>query len=190
MKEGDEQAEEQIWKAYFPKLVTFARHKLAGTRKREFDEEDVAIMALNNLFRAVSEQRLPKLDDRLDFWRVLVVIAVREANGHRRRNQTQKRGAGTVRGESVFIRRDELAQSGIEQAAGSQPTPDAVAELAESCQRMIDELEDPELQRIALLKLEGYANREIAEQLGCVERTVERRLERIRVLWSAHFSAG
>jgi DNA-directed RNA polymerase specialized sigma24 family protein len=45
-------------------------------------------------------------------------------------------------------------------------------------------LEDDELRAIARLKLEGFTNPEIAERLGVVERTVERRLNRIRRQWS------
>jgi DNA-directed RNA polymerase specialized sigma24 family protein len=40
------------------------------------------------------------------------------------------------------------------------------------------------LRRIALLKLEGYSNKEIAQQLGCALRTVENRLMLIRSLWA------
>ena len=44
-------------------------------------------------------------------------------------------------------------------------------------------LKDPDLRQIALWKLEGYTNREIAAQLDCKLRTVERKLERIRAYW-------
>jgi DNA-directed RNA polymerase specialized sigma24 family protein len=44
-------------------------------------------------------------------------------------------------------------------------------------------LDDDSLRQIARLKLEGYTNEEIAERLGIVERTVERRLNRIRRQW-------
>ncbi len=40
-----------------------------------------------------------------------------------------------------------------------------------------------ELRSIALWKLEGYSNEEIAGKLGCVERTIERRLQLIRQIW-------
>jgi DNA-directed RNA polymerase specialized sigma24 family protein len=36
---------------------------------------------------------------------------------------------------------------------------------------------------LATAKLEGYTNDEIAEQLGCSQRTVERRLHLIRKKW-------
>src|SRR5262249_48825314 len=43
----------------------------------------------------------------------------------------------------------------------------------------------PMLRRIALRKLEGYTNKEIAGEIDATERTVERKLERIRARWEA-----
>ena len=43
---------------------------------------------------------------------------------------------------------------------------------------------DPVLRRVALLKLEGYTNPEIATELGITARTVERKLDRIRARWT------
>ena len=40
------------------------------------------------------------------------------------------------------------------------------------------------LRSVALRKMEGYSNHEIAVQLGCAPRTVARKLRRIRTLWS------
>ena len=54
--------------------------------------------------------------------------------------------------------------------------------VAENCARLLDRLE-PELRQIAQLRLDGYTNAEIAAQLGCALRTVERRLELIRRIW-------
>ena len=48
---------------------------------------------------------------------------------------------------------------------------------------MMSQLDD-ELQTVARLKLEGHTNAEIAEKLDVVERTVERKLKRIRNRWS------
>ncbi|QDT28771.1 ECF sigma factor [Gimesia panareensis] len=36
---------------------------------------------------------------------------------------------------------------------------------------------------IAVLKLEGYTNEEIAENLSVTVRTIERKLKRIRLAW-------
>jgi DNA-binding NarL/FixJ family response regulator len=43
---------------------------------------------------------------------------------------------------------------------------------------------DESLRPIARMKLEGYTNTEISAKLGVVERTVERRLNLIRRIWT------
>ena len=48
--------------------------------------------------------------------------------------------------------------------------------MADECDRLLKLLGDPELEAIALLKLEGLTNNEIADRLECVPRTIERRL--------------
>src|SRR5436190_81378 len=39
------------------------------------------------------------------------------------------------------------------------------------------------LRAVALAKMEGYTNEEVAARLGCVPRTVERKLRMIRKAW-------
>jgi DNA-directed RNA polymerase specialized sigma24 family protein len=56
-------------------------------------------------------------------------------------------------------------------------------QLAEGCRALPDRLGDADLRAIALLKMENYTAEEIAARLGCVPRTVRRRLQRIRSIW-------
>jgi RNA polymerase sigma factor (sigma-70 family) len=70
------------------------------------------------------------------------------------------------------------------QVVGDTPTPEFAAMMAEQCRRLLDQLRDPELQALALAKLEGYTNKEIAERLDCSVRRVERRLKLIRKKWT------
>jgi DNA-directed RNA polymerase specialized sigma24 family protein len=56
--------------------------------------------------------------------------------------------------------------------------------MSEEVRRLFDRLPDETLRLVALLRLEGYANDEIAASLDCALRSVERKLERIRVHWS------
>ena len=55
--------------------------------------------------------------------------------------------------------------------------------VAEECGRLLERLDNPELRSVALRKVEGYTTEEIAAQLGCGLRTVERRLRLIRSIW-------
>ena len=79
---------------------------------------------------------------------------------------------------------DSSAQeAAFEQIEGPEPTPAFAAQVAEECRRLLERLDSAELRDVALRKVEGYSNEEIADQLGCGLRTVERRLRLIRSIW-------
>ena len=61
--------------------------------------------------------------------------------------------------------------------------------MGESCRRMLDLLGDEQLKRIAVWRMEGHTKAEIAQRLGCVVETVERRLRLIRSLWQREAGA-
>ena len=50
-------------------------------------------------------------------------------------------------------------------------------------QSRLARLKKEDLVAVALRKLDGYTNDEIAAQLGCARSTVERRLRLIRLQW-------
>ena len=64
-----------------------------------------------------------------------------------------------------------------------EPTPEFAAEVAEQCQRLLDDLPDEDLRRIAVWKMEGHSNEEIAAELQFATRTIERKSAR----WFAAF---
>ena len=66
---------------------------------------------------------------------------------------------------------------------GNEPTPEFAAQVAEECQRLLDRLGDAGLREVALMKMEGHTNEEIAAQLNCGLRSVERKLRLIRGVW-------
>ena len=185
LAEGDELAVQRIWERYYEQLVRLARRKLGDTSRRAADEEDVALSAFHSFCQGAAAGRFPRLDDRHDLWKLLVTITARKASAQMRRAYRQKRGGGTVRGESVFVRRGESSEwaMGLAQVMGSEPTPEVAAMAAEQYEQLLDTLQDDSLRRVALCKLEGYSNEEIARQLDCAPRTVERKLARIRDKW-------
>lgn len=184
LRAGDENAQTWLWTRYFGRLVSVARSKMVGIRCREADEEDIAITALYDFLRGVAEGSFPRLDDRTDLWQVLVMITSRKAATYRQRHKRQKRGNGAIRGESVFgLRTDSDVWSLISEFVSTDETPDNVLELAEQLQNRLEILTDETLKRVAKWKMQGFLNREIAEKLGCQERTVERKLHLIRSIW-------
>ena len=179
LQEGDPAAVQQVCERYFHRLVALARHKLEGSPRRVADEEDVALSAFASFCRNAERGRFPELLDRDSLWRLLVVITARKA-GHLRRDQRrQKRRLANAAGPAGGGTRE----IGIEQIVSREPSPAFAAEVADECRRLMDCLGDDVLRSVALLKMEGYTNAEIAAKLGCVEGTVERKLRVIRNLW-------
>ena len=67
---------------------------------------------------------------------------------------------------------------------GGEPTPDAVAQFAEDYERLLAKLADPELLNVALRRLEGQTTQEIAAASKVSTKTIERKLQLIRAIWS------
>ncbi|MDR0521583.1 MAG: hypothetical protein LBH00_06995 [Planctomycetaceae bacterium] len=187
---GDAGAAQQIWNDYFGKIVRLARRKLDGFPKRDYDEEDVAISAMHSFYQGFARHKFDHIQHRDDLWKILVTITARKATAHRRHQLAQKRGGGRIRGESVFGQPDGGRGGGIADVLSTEPTPEFAASVAENCKVMLAQLQDETLRQIALWTLEGSSTEEIAAKLGCVRRTVERKLERIREIWSPPEKSG
>ena len=185
-KEGDEAAAQHLWEKYYSQLVRYARRKLRDTPRRVADEEDVALSAFESFCRGAKEGRFPRLEDRNDLWQLLIVLASRKAANERVHQRRLKRGGGNVRGESAFISDKDGFQATMDKAFGRrmEPTPDFAAICAERLAILMDLLGDDSLRRIAGWRMEGYTNKEIAEKVGCTERTIDRKLALIRKQWS------
>lgn len=184
LAQGDQQATAKVWQRYFEKLVQLARKKLDGLPRRVADEEDVALSAMHSFCRAAAAGRYPQLQNRDDLWKLLVTITGHKAIAQFRRQRAGKRGAGHVRGESIFVGVGAGADNpGINAVLGQEPTPELAAMMAETCEALLQGLGDDSLRQLALLKLQGYTSAEIAAQFGITERSIERKLERIRKVW-------
>jgi len=184
LERGNLDAAQPLWERYFPELVRLARKKLGGVPRRAADEEDVALSAMDSFFDAAQQGRFPNLADRHDLWRLLLQMTARKVVDLKRRESRKRRGGGRVRGESVFGGTDSADEhSGLATVIGDVPMPEFAAMMAEECQRLLERLDDPDMETLAVAKMEGYTNEEIAKRLGCSVRTVERRLHLIRKKW-------
>ena len=181
LQAGDHAAAQQLWQRYFRRLVGLARHKLRDAPRRVADEEDVALSAFDSFCRGAEQGHFPDLRERNNIWRLLVNITARKALHLLAREGRLKRGGGKVRGESAL--RDAAEGEGIEAVVGHEPTPEFAAQVAEECQRLLGRLGDEQQRAIAVWKMEGHTNEDIAARLGCALATVERRLRLIRKTW-------
>jgi DNA-directed RNA polymerase specialized sigma24 family protein len=188
LKAGDRAAVQPLWEHYFPRLVGLARQSLRGAPGLGGYEEDVASLALESFCSQAEKGRFPQLLDRAGLWWLLVVITKRKAAHLRRDEARQKRGGGVVTVSLPAGDDDEEAL--LREMVSREPTPEEAFLMGETYQRLLEALGQPEdaeancLREVAVAKMEGYTNAEIAARLGVVERTVKRRLETIRVIWS------
>jgi DNA-directed RNA polymerase specialized sigma24 family protein len=178
LQDGDGAAAERLWEGYYCRLVQLARQKLRGRPRASADEEDVALNAFDSFFRGVARGRFPRLADRDDLWQVLVMLTARKAWRQIRDEQTGKHGGGAVRNLSA------LPEGAVEVIA-REPTPEFAALVADEFRHWLEALPEGGLRAVAVAKMEGYSNAEIAGQLQVAECTVERRLSMIRGLWRA-----
>jgi DNA-directed RNA polymerase specialized sigma24 family protein len=182
LKQGDESAAAELWRAYFRRLAGLARARLRDAPRRIADEEDVALSAFDSFCRGARAGRFARLDDRSDLRQILGFITLRKAIDLRNYEGRPSRGRGRVQSLT------ELTRDQLETIGGDERTADLAAQLAEEHERLMDQLGDRTLQRVATWKLEGYTNQEVAARLGCATSTVERKLALIRHKWASTMS--
>lgn len=168
-----------MWQHVAARLQDFAAKKLDVQTRRHYDEQDAANSAFHSLCRGLADGRLDA-ENRDALWGLLAVITSRKISAQQRYLNRQKRGGGTVQGESAFV---EFGGDGINEVGGNEQPPDELAEISESCTLLLSALPDEAMKRIVLHKFQGATNAEIAGELNCTERTIERKLERIRRIW-------
>jgi DNA-directed RNA polymerase specialized sigma24 family protein len=186
LKTGVPDAARPLWERYFRLLVLRARAALGAAPRRAADEEDVALSAFDSFCQGALQGRFPRLEDRDDLWRLLLVLTVRKAGQVIRKETRVKRGSGAVCTEADLpLSADEDAEAGLAQAMGAEPTPELAAMVAEEYRRLLDRLGEDDLRAIAVWQMEGYSVEEIAKKLGRSSRTVSRKLQVIRDRWRA-----
>lgn len=168
-----QEAAEVLWGRFMEDLHRVARRKLGPAPKTAADEEDVAVTAFAALLSGIRDDRFAQLHDRDDLWQLLIMLTERKAVSQRRAEWAQRRGGAGPKPE---------LPSDVE---APEPTPEMAAELAEEFEQRLAELPDDVEREIAIRRMQGFSNAEIAEALGVGLRTVERKLGLIRRTWKS-----
>ena len=175
LRQRDERAILMLWRRYGMQIENLARPWLVGVSPGVGDAEDVAQSAFHAFCRAAADGRAMELADRDDLWRLLATISRHKATDRIRRELRLRRGG-----------RAAISSQGLECAEDDAPSPAEAALLHDELALLFERIEangDPTLQVVATLRLEGASNEEIAEQLGCTTRTVQRKLHLVERLW-------
>lgn len=186
LRQADELAARKVWEHFSARLHQAARRNLRAKTKRVYDEEDVVLSMFQSLCQGLVDGRFPDLHDRDSLWRLMLVISGRKIANRHRYDQRQRRDDRRTLTESVFSERqlDQGDQLG-DGLLSREPTPEFVAELHETSERLFAAIDEPDLKEIAMLRVEGFNDSEIADRLNCSRRTVQRRLTMIRRIWES-----
>jgi DNA-directed RNA polymerase specialized sigma24 family protein len=168
VQDGSNSAIRPLLAAYFDRLVQLARKRLRNMPGLAGYDEDLALRSFHSVYERLRDPTRPlDMTGRDDLWRLLAT-------------RTISRAIDLIRGHHT---QEAPGDHDVTQLLNREPTPLEAAEVADECRRLLDMLEDPELRQIALWKVEGYTNEEIAGRMDCVPRTIERKVSRIRLLW-------
>lgn len=171
LKQGDSVAAQELWNRYFSRLAAVATSRLRNLSPDK-GGEDVALSALKSVMIGVRENRFPDLSDRSSLWPLLVTIAARKSVSEQRRQLAQKRS-----------RAQECRLEDLRDYIGAEPSPEFAVEVSDELERLVTALDDPTLRTIVEQRLAGFSIAEIADGLECSNRTVIRKLNRVRQEW-------
>ena len=180
--QDDPTAIERLWLRCQPTLLKLGR-RWAGTStgRAVYDEQDLAQHAFFALYQGLVVGKYPDVRKRDDLWRLLAVIASRKGQDESRRLGARKRSDHTV---------DRISPDLLDQLPSDALTPDAIAAATDECRHLLDRLQDPTLEQIAMLKLTGRTNEEIADETRYSVRSVNRMLSLIRQIWTEESSSA
>jgi RNA polymerase sigma factor (sigma-70 family) len=187
LKDGQSDAAHRLWERYFDNLVQLARRRLGTAPRGIADEEDVALSVFHSLCNGAASGRFRRLTDRNDLWVLLLALTKCKAIDLVRRENALKRGGGRV--VSVSATGQQKSSFDLRELISAEPTPEFALLLEEEHQRLLELLQDDKLRKVAMLRIEGYSNTEIAEDLGVSRRAVERKLHLVRETWSQELTS-
>ena len=181
LKSGDDDAMSPIWNRYFERLCEYAGKKLGNARTTVVDRNDLAASSLNALWMGAKHGRFKKLESRQDLWQLLVVIASRKAaNVHRKERIRGERG------ESV-LGKDQSSAVLLADILKAPHSETILDQIPLSCEELLDLL-DEKHREVALMRLAGHSNQEIADHRDCSVKSVERYMKLIRSIWTLRIS--
>ena len=173
LRDGDESAVAEFCVRYAGALERLADRRLGQGLRRRVGPESIAQSACWSFLRRAREGQF-ELAGAENLWRLLCAMTLRKVREKVRFHQRERRELAREAGSAT-----ELAEhTGLSGAEEAQEPFEAVA-IVDEFEALLASLDD-ERRAIVEAKLDERSNAEIAEQLGCSERTVRRLLSELR----------
>jgi len=179
LRNGDAQICTAFWRRYGGMLEQVAQKQLSSRVQRRVGSDDVVQSACRTFFRRVTDGQFD-LPNSGALWRLLCAITVTKARRAARDQSRKKRG---LQQETSLVAQDASGESRTLDLPAGGASPLEEAEVADQLEALLALL-SPEECQVLDLKLQKYSSSEIAQELGCSERTVRRLVNNIQHHWT------
>lgn len=173
LRNGDPDAASKIWTRFVDRLRCIAKTRFRHSSCRVGYADEVVTDAFVDFFKKGPDQ-FESLVNRVELWQILVTITERRVIDVIRKELARKRGSGNVR--------NGLNDS-ICSLSGLTKPPDVELMMIETFSERLEQLNDEKLSELAIGKMEGLSNLELAMKHGTSLRSIERKLSLIRKIW-------
>lgn len=168
LADGKADAVGEFWERYGESLQRVAERQIASWLRRRVDPEDVVQSACRTFFRRASEGSF-SLESKDDLWKLLLTITLNKVRMQARFHTRNRRSVAKERAmpEEASLQPAEWDEA-IEKIELQDMLDTAFADYDDEKRELLD------------MWLDGRTQKEIAEKVGCSERTVRRMQDRIR----------
>lgn len=175
LRAGDNDVIREFCDQYGALLHRVAEKRLPAGLRRRVGPEDVVQSACRTFLRRAQGGEF-HLSDSEGLWRLLCAITLTKVREQARFHLRRKRGLNQ---EVDPIPAGSQASPSVWHPADRGPTPQESAEFTDQLSQLLGSMDEEERQ-VVDLKLQDCTNEEVAERLGCSERTVRRLLKRVQ----------
>ena len=166
---GDQDAWNVLFEECYPKILRVVRRRLSRQMRTHYDSTDIANEVMNSLHAKFGDFNF---DSFTELRRFVAHAAQQKVIDHYRHEHAQKR--------NIDRDRPLVGEDGrtLWEPADDSPTPSQVAVANEQERNLLEKQSGPE-RAVVALRLEGYGNPEIAQEIGWSLRSVERFLKKL-----------
>ncbi len=160
LRNGDSIAAQDLWDRFFSRLISMTRSRIQSTSRAVTDEEDIVLSAMKSFCIGLQKGRFPELSTHESLWRLLLTITVRKIAD---KKSFDRRGKRDIAREISLDQHSLQSDGEIQAFISREPDPEFAVECAEQISVLMETLEHDDLRQVALLKMEGFTNPEIAQ---------------------------
>jgi RNA polymerase sigma factor (sigma-70 family) len=171
VKRADRHAAHALFEKCYARVAAISLKKLGNRPRRGIDEDDVANSAFREFLSRATDAGFKKLENREDVWQVLTLLVGDKIGDRIRHEGRMKRGGG-----KLGVPLEDVAE-----AVSKLDDPSLEAEVNDAKRVFLAKLPSDDHRRVVELLAEELTYEEIAKILNLSVRTVDRRVEDIRL---------